>query len=510
MNKIRKYAIGGSINIDDLTSKAGSSINPWGAVGNVADTVSGFLPANSAYKGKFGNITQGLDSVYDTASNVLMNVNPMIGGIMKAGKLLNQGISALGGGTDGMTRTDAWLSSNFLGLTPIGLINGLGGAKSDIYTRDLDIDANTGGSYQGFLHNEGEADYQSGKKYGLLSSKAREKANDFIANVNAQQIRLGTIEDTQDLNNKAAQSNQSFISARQQFINNGGMSYARAGREGMKFQDVNFAKKVLKNKVRSLNKGTIVKKNVLSHEVAPDISTLKKGGIVEKQRSLDELVDYVEKQNPLFWKRMSGLNMDNVWIPEENMNGSLRMSWSTDSNGNAIVYPEIQYDGAGNLVYIRDREQAFNNAIKNNDYIIMSPEEAKLFTEHYKESKKLKPFYDAINSGNYQGFYKDGGKVNVIPEGALHKNKHHLEEVDEKFEDVTSKGIPVITEENGEVKQHAEVEKEEIIFRLEVTKKLEELMNKGTDEAAIEAGKLLVKEILHNTIDNANIIDGTN
>jgi len=51
--------------------------------------VSSFLPQNSAYKGKFGNITQGLDSFYDTASNVLMNVNPMIGGIMKAGKLLN-------------------------------------------------------------------------------------------------------------------------------------------------------------------------------------------------------------------------------------------------------------------------------------------------------------------------------------------------------------------------------------------------------------------------------------
>jgi hypothetical protein len=31
----------------------------------------------------------------------------------------------------------------------------------------------------------------------------------------------------------------------------------------------------------------------------------------------------------------------------------------------------------------------------------MTPAEAKLFTEHYKESKKLKPFYDAINSGNY-------------------------------------------------------------------------------------------------------------
>lgn len=99
--------------------------------------------------------------------------------------------------------------------------------------------------------------------------------------------------------------------------------------------------------------------------------------------------------------------------------------------------------------------------------------------------------------------FKEGGKVNVIPEGALHKNKHHLEEVDEKFEDVTTKGIPVIVEsEDGEVIQQAEVEREEIIFRLEVTKKLEELSKKHTDEAAIEAGKLLVKEILYNTEDN--------
>jgi len=101
---------------------------------------------------------------------------------------------------------------------------------------------------------------------------------------------------------------------------------------------------------------------------------------------------------------------------------------------------------------------------------------------------------------------KQGGSFNVIPDGSLHKNKHHLDEIDEKFEDVTTKGIPVITEKNGEVIQHAEVEKEEIIFRLETTKKIEELMKKGTDEAAIEAGKLLVKEILHNTKDNANII----
>lgn len=107
-----------------------------------------------------------------------------------------------------------------------------------------------------------------------------------------------------------------------------------------------------------------------------------------------------------------------------------------------------------------------------------------------------------ILSNRLQSF-KQGGAVNVIPDGALHKNRHHLEDIDEKFEDVTTKGIPVITEaKNGDIIQQAEVEKEEIIFNLEVTKKLEELMEKGTDEAAIEAGKLLTEEILRNTIDN--------
>lgn len=121
-----------------------------------------------------------------------------------------------------------------------------------------------------------------------------------------------------------------------------------------------------------------------------------------------------------------------------------------------------------------------------------------------KNGAKLYNLQEAkrILSNRLQSF-KQGGAVNVIPDGALHKNRHHLEDIDEKFEDVTTKGIPVITEaKNGDIIQQAEVEKEEIIFNLEVTKKLEELMEKGTDEAAIEAGKLLTEEILRNTIDN--------
>ena len=116
-------------------------------------------------------------------------------------------------------------------------------------------------------------------------------------------------------------------------------------------------------------------------------------------------------------------------------------------------------------------------------------------------------------------FFENGGKIeneetltpqkNVIPDGALHKNKHHMENT----EGLTQKGIPVI-DNDGE--QQAEIEVNEIIFSLEVTKKLEELYKsyshyttsqKEKDDLAIEAGKLLVQEILFNTEDNTGLIN---
>ena len=101
--------------------------------------------------------------------------------------------------------------------------------------------------------------------------------------------------------------------------------------------------------------------------------------------------------------------------------------------------------------------------------------------------------------------FKAGGSFNVIPDGALHKNRHNMEGA----EGLTKKGIPVVTEEDGKKVQQAEIEVNEIIFRLEVTEKLEKLAKEGTDEAALEAGKLLTEEILHNTHDNTGLIKET-
>ena len=111
--------------------------------------------------------------------------------------------------------------------------------------------------------------------------------------------------------------------------------------------------------------------------------------------------------------------------------------------------------------------------------------------------------------GNLDISIEETTQKNVIPEGALHKNKHHMEHA----EGLTKKGIPVI-DEDGE--QQAEIEHSEIIFTLEVTKKLEEYYdifyseeasNKEKEQAALDAGKLLVYQILENTEDRTGLIE---
>lgn len=123
-----------------------------------------------------------------------------------------------------------------------------------------------------------------------------------------------------------------------------------------------------------------------------------------------------------------------------------------------------------------------------------------LYSQSQNQNKGDKIFSDTqLEEARKVLKFKKGG--NLIPEGALHARKHELE-----IEGITNKGIPIITEEDGKIEQHMEIERNEIIFSLEVTKKLEELAKLGTDDAAIEAGKLLTYEIMENTEDRTNLI----
>lgn len=150
--------------------------------------------------------------------------------------------------------------------------------------------------------------------------------------------------------------------------------------------------------------------------------------------------------------------------------------------GNDIMQQNLNRYAGTNYMY---------NAVGKQGMKLMSIEQAKLILMMRKnvEQEELQIF-------------ANGGTINIIPEGARHSRLNHLDKVHDDFEDVTKKGIPVVTPtEDGDLEQVAEVECGEIIFSKSVTEKLEELMKDGSDEAAIEAGKLLVKEIIKNTDD---------
>lgn len=367
---VRQWNKNQSSNIRRSYARQNNLNKGFGLAGSIADVAGSLIPQTEQ-----SALTTGLNQGYDAAANAVSaipGVGTIIGGAMKVGGMLSDGLTALGVGTDQMTTADKILDSKFLKLTPVGLINSIGAKKADTITKDNEAFEQVGSSYGGTQATVDDALTKSGKKYGLFSGGARNKANKQIHNAQMQQVKMGNIADEAQM--AFAASNNPLLGLGTQLQLNGGyqQNTVRAGKSGLKM-DKDFAKRVVK-----LSEG---------------------------------------------------------------------------------------------------------------------------------KKSKVQKIREEIRMEEVAGF-KNGGAVNVIPDGALHAHKHHLEDVDEKFEEVTAKGIPIITEKKGGgIKQHAEVEREEIIFNLEVTEQLEKLMQDGSDEAAIEAGKLLVHEILENTVDNTGLLN---
>lgn len=377
MNANTNKAVNGLSKSAANMATAGSTVKPGGGLfskanigntmskaGGYADMIGSFIP-----KKEQSALTTGLNQGYDAAANMISSVpgvGTIVGGAMKIGGMLSDGLTALGVGTDQMTTTDKILDSKFMKLTPMGLVNAFGAKKADTIYKDNETWEQQGSAYGGSMAKVDDALTKSGKKYGAFSGKARRKANAQIAEAKRQQNLVSDI--NQEAQDAFAASNYSGIGLRNELALSGGYRNMAVGRNGMKILDAEsqWAREVLtKAKIRPKEK--------------------------------------LEEQSPKF---------------------------------------------------------------------------------------------------------AEGGKVNVIPDGALHAHKHHLEDISPEYEQVTSKGIPVVTEEEGgKLKQHAEIERNEIIFRLEVTKKLEELMKDGSDDAAIEAGKLLAHEIINNTVDNTGLME---
>lgn len=70
--------------------------------------------------------------------------------------------------------------------------------------------------------------------------------------------------------------------------------------------------------------------------------------------------------------------------------------------------------------------------------------------------------------------FAEGGSL--MPSGKLHKELSHINELGEQYEDLTRKGIPVVTlDEGGALQQVAEIERDEWIWNLEFTQQIEAL-----------------------------------
>lgn len=477
------------------TGTAGSTVKPGGGLfskanigntmskaGGYADMIGSFIP-----KKEQSALTTGLNQGYDAAANMISSVpgvGTIVGGAMKIGGMLSDGLTALGVGTDQMTTTDKILDSKFMKLTPMGLVNAFGAKKADTIYKDNETWEQQGSAYGGSLAKVDNALTKSGKKYGAFSGKARRKANAQIAEAKRQQNLVSDI--NQEAQDAFAASNYSGIGLRNELALSGGYRNMAVGRNGMKILDAEsqWAREVL-NKAREVNK-------------------LQKGGKVDGITGAAPKITFESwyETVPSDRNDTTSYNLRRAFelAPKEELE-----AWRTSS-------VEDLRNGKNHLnsVYLNPKTGIYEFMKAKNHPTLKY--ELEWYNSKDPEAIKFRNAYDLDMSGDYYKYvpkkFAEGGKVNVIPDGALHAHKHHLEDISPEYEQVTSKGIPVVTEEEGgKLKQHAEIERNEIIFRLEVTKKLEELMKDGSDDAAIEAGKLLAHEIINNTVDNTGLME---
>ena len=397
-------------------SKQDKAAGVAGIGGQAADTLDNMFFGKQ--HAKDSGLTKGLNNTYDSISNAAMMFSPVgtiIGGAMKAGKFIGDGLSALvGGRTDQLTTTDKIMDSTLGQVSGLGLINSLGSKRTKDFSLNKDTIEKVGGDYAGAVNTMEEAASKAGKKVGLFSSTSG--FNKLIGK--AQTFTNKTTGIANTYQDQLANKSQLAYTRYLQDINGGPQQYIQRVKHGAILQRINLRKH-------------------------------RKGG------QLKDKIDIEIKQEQ--------------WQPIIN-----------------LEYPEVSKLKEGGQL---EESKEWTPIISLD---IQKLEEGGKTDKPKQEPEKV----------------EETNQKNVIPEGALHAHKHHMENA----EDLTKKGIPVV-DNKGE--QQAEVEKNEIIFSLEVTKQLENLYKryqedtntqKEKDELAIEAGKLLVYEILHNTIDRTGLI----
>lgn len=200
-----------------------------------------------------------------------------------------------------------------------------------------------------------------------------------------------------------------------------------------------------------------------------------------------------------------------------------RMNPNKHLSGNYKKPNHPTYGGYGNWINKNGQWNYYISPIQIENY----PERNLNWYKNYWDNYEPESVLHWIDGTTYRrGIteFKQGGQMNVIPEvfkqggavipsGSLHAHKNHMQLASEGL--ITPKGIPVISEENGEIQQQAEIEREEVIFDKQATTDIEKLYKKFNEtdkeseknEIAIKAGKILTDIFINNTEDNTGLIE---
>ena len=513
-----------SINVKSFNQSPVKSLgkvsNTFGLVGRGSDMARGVL-FNNAHVNDSA-LTSGINSTTDAISSSLMGFSPIgtiAGGAMKLGSFMGDALSSMGIGTDQMTKADQILDSSLLKITPFGLVNAIGAKRTQDFAANEEAIEQVGGSYGGTVSDINDAVSKAGKKYGLFSNKKRKQANKEIDAAREKQNVMTDIANEASDRRDIAVNMSDINHLNYSFNLNGGYDqrYIRAAKFGAKLKRVkriNFRKQggEIVGAINLDNWQPVITEAVEQFENGGELEwtpviTLQDGGQVEKW-DFETWFNSIpsEYRAPQYDYQMAFNVLDKELLKNH------------AKNPNQFHLPSVsgKEDKDGRIPFLKLGKRDKNKEVNME------------FTEFYENDrgKDFRNKYDVIYDKDRYYYvpkkFEDGGELpkkeseleetnqkNIIPEGALHAHKHHMENAD----NLTKKGIPVV-DNDGE--QQAEIEKNEIIFTLEVTKKLEELYSKYTDqeysqkekdEVAIEAGKLLVKEILFNTDDRTSLID---
>lgn len=378
-----------------------SKIGGWQTVGAAADMLGSFMPEKDEYSGTKGDLTQTLDSTYDNIANTLMAIpgwGTLAGGIMKAGSFLGKGVNALGGGTDGMTTTDAILGSSFLNLTPFGLINGFGGSKTNTITKDEQVFETVGSSYTGTNQTVNDALTKSGKKYGLFSSKARDRANEEIEEAKRQQGVMSWVADEATDRFAIRDSMAAINGNRRKYYLQGGYNQAdvRVGKSGMSLDLIAKAKKVL-SEPRKLQTGGTAKDPFEYY-----VSTLP---VAQRDSSNFRVRDYWQYNGqPKDFDEAKKRGMFE-WVEDFDSNGkSLGWSWhafTVAKNPNADEYDFM-------------KSSSHPTVQKELDWYNSNSPDAVEFRNNY-ELQRTEPYWKYVRRKVDTISHKNGGQIQVTP-----------------------------------------------------------------------------------------------